>query len=98
MHARVGIYSFKPDLFREAVNLMRDQVAPAMRGHGGYKGVYLLTDEPSCRVMSISLWESEDAMHNAEGTGGYFQEALIRLANYFAGTPVVEHYDVGLRS
>ena len=94
MHARVGQYHFKPDRFHEAVSLIRDSVAPAMRRQAGFKGVLLFTDAKASKVMSLSIWESEDAMTVSEGSGGYFQEALLKLAPLFLGSPVVEHYDV----
>ena len=97
MHARVGQYHFKPDRFDEAVGLIRDSVAPAMRQQAGFKGILLFADAKASKVMSISIWESEDAMKVSEGSGGYFQEALIKLAPLFMGSPVVEHYDVSVQ-
>ena len=98
MHARVGQYHFKPDQFDQAVDLIRDTVAPAMRRQAGFKSVLLFTDVKASKVISISIWESEDAMRVSEGTGGYFQEALIKLAPLFIGSPVVEHYDVTVQA
>ena len=98
MHARVGLYHFKPDQLDQALSIIRDSVVPTMKRQAGFKRVWLMTDPRTSRALSISLWESEDAMHVSEGSGGYFQDALIKLAPLFIGSPVVEHYDVSVQA
>lgn len=98
MHARVGLYSIRPGQLDEAVGIVRQTIQPAMQRQAGYQGLLLLTDEQASKMLSISTWESEDAMKAGEGSGGYFQEALTRLSPLFLGSPIIEHYDVSVRA
>jgi heme-degrading monooxygenase HmoA len=95
MHARVGQFHFIPDHFSEAIRLIREEITPEMRRQAGFKSVLVVTDEKKSKTVSISIWESEEAMRAGERTGGYFQDALMKLAPLFIGSPVIEHYDVG---
>lgn len=88
------MYQCHPDHLDEALRVMREQVAPTMRQQPGFQKILLLAEAKSSRIMSISVWESEEAMRAGERGGGYFQEALSRLAPFFIGSSVVEHYDV----
>ncbi|HEX2171436.1 MAG TPA: antibiotic biosynthesis monooxygenase family protein [Dehalococcoidia bacterium] len=98
MHARVGVYQVRPGQLQQAVSVITETVAPAMRRQPGFQGILLLADEKASRIMSISTWDSEEAMRVAEGSGGYFQDALVRLGPLFIGSPVVEHYDVEVQA
>lgn len=88
------MYQCRPGQLDEALAVIRDNVAPTMRQQPGFKKILLLAAAESSRILSISVWESEEAMRAGERSDGYFQEALSRLAPFFIGSSIVEHYDV----
>jgi len=96
MHARVGQFHFSPDRFSEAIRLIRDEVTPRMRGEAGFRRSLVAADERKSKVVSISIWDSEEAMRASERPDGYFPEAMMKLAPLFIGSPVIEHYEVSL--
>jgi heme-degrading monooxygenase HmoA len=98
MHARVALYSIQPGQLTEAVRIVREKVESAMRRQAGFQRVLLMTDEKASKMMSISIWDSEEAMRTGESGGGYFQEALVLLSPLFLGSPIIEHYDVSVRA
>jgi hypothetical protein len=60
----------------------------------GYEGAYFFVDRHSGKAISISLWESEEAMHRSE-------EVVRTLRDEIAGglgtqTVDVEHYEVAV--
>jgi serine phosphatase RsbU (regulator of sigma subunit) len=64
-----------------------------LRQMDGYEGLYFFVDRLSGKAISITLWESEEAMHRSE-------EAVRPLRKEMAGGIAanridVEHYEVG---
>jgi len=50
---------------KQAVELFRDSVVPALREQEGYEGVYVLLSEEG-KVLALTFWDSEEA---AESSG-----------------------------
>jgi heme-degrading monooxygenase HmoA len=44
----------------------RTQVVPALRGMPGFVRTYLLVDRENTEALSISVWETEEAMRASE--------------------------------
>ena len=44
----------------------REKVIPVVRGLDGYRGLLTLVDRSTGRAVGITLWETEDAMHQSE--------------------------------
>jgi len=70
---------------------------PAFRDTPGFKGLYVLADQQSGKVVTISLWESEDDLRrNNEARGAQARrEASTDLG--IAATPV-DIYEVVLQA
>ena len=95
MFARVSTFQGPPDRTAEGIRVAREQILPAARLQDGFMGIYLLFDRESGRSLSITLWESEEAMQASE-------DAALRARTESAeaaGDIVlgVERYEVALQ-
>jgi heme-degrading monooxygenase HmoA len=69
---------------------------PDARDAPGFKGFYLLADRESGKIVSISLWDTEDDLRGFEARGASMrQEASSEVG--IAPTPV-ELYEVVLQA
>lgn len=59
MHARVSTRQIQSGQMDEAVRILRDQMAPAVREVSSFKGGLVLTDPSAGKLVTISLWETE---------------------------------------
>ncbi len=90
MHARVSTYE------READGLVRgfDSVRGALEGLDGFSKAYFLVDRAGGRGMSITLWESEDALNASVERANQMREEATEQAG--ASIQAVDHYEVAL--
>ena len=96
MFARVATYQGPPELIDEGIRIGKKQVLPQARQLDGFRGVYFLVDRHSGKHLTITLWESEEAMRTSE-------QAARRLSSEdaeAAGAMVqsMERYEVVLSS
>jgi heme-degrading monooxygenase HmoA len=91
--ARVVTARLRPGRADELVHLFQQSVLLAAREQRGYQGHLLLTDRPSGRGVSVSLWESEAALA-ASATSGYLQEQLGKVTNLLVEPPTQEVFAV----
>jgi len=79
MLARINSADTAADQLAGLVQFSEDQL-PAAREAPGFEGFYLLADRQSGKVVSISLWTSEDDLWLFEGQGTELrQEASSEL-------------------
>ena len=95
MHARVVDLRMRPVETREMVRVYREEVVPAAREQGGFKGAMLLTDPDTGIGISITLWETA-AEREAAVDGGFYDEKIDKFAALLTETPVRRHYDVSM--
>ena len=96
MHARVVTALVEPDRVGELYFIYESDIAYAAQQQRGFKGTFLLTDDETGKVMSITLWETEADMLAGE-TSGYYREQLAKYSGPFASPPTPEHYEVKLQ-
>jgi len=65
MHARVSTYQGTGDTIDLAL-AQADEIAPVVRGIDGSRGLIYLVDRASGKSVSITLWESPEAMQASE--------------------------------
>jgi heme-degrading monooxygenase HmoA len=65
MFARVITAQAAPGQLDGAIALARDQL-PAAAQRRGFRGFYLLTDAETGRVMTISLWDTQEQLDAVE--------------------------------
>jgi len=98
MYARLSTYQGSPDSedaqVEEGLRYAREEVLPRARQMDGFRGVISLLDRQSGKSLSLTLWESEEAMRASE------EEAnQLRSASAEAGGETVqdvERYEVTL--
>ena len=66
MFASVSTYQGPPDQIDEGVRYAQENIVPTLQEVEGFEGVYLLVDRQSGKVLTITLWESEEAMLASE--------------------------------
>jgi hypothetical protein len=89
MEARVTTIWLPPSRLEEAVQFIRDEVVPAMAAQPGQQGIWLFADRPTGTLLSLSLWETTDAL--AASTFLY-QELRAKVGSLFGGPPIDESY------
>jgi hypothetical protein len=77
------------DLLRTTVD---QQILPAVRGISGFRGLLSLADPTSGKGVTISLWESEEAMKLAEETANRLRASTAAATG--ANIVSVDRYEV----
>jgi heme-degrading monooxygenase HmoA len=95
MWARVSTYEGPPDGIDDAVDYANREVVPQLRQADGFRGLYALADRTSGRSMSITLWDSEEALNTSEEAANRMRQdstdaARGQIAN-------VERFEVTMR-
>lgn len=77
-----------------AVALAREEILPLEREMSGFRGLILLSDKETGRLITLSLWESEELMLQSEASA----RMIIRVAAQSLGGKrrSVEPFDVEL--
>jgi heme-degrading monooxygenase HmoA len=91
MFARVSTYQFPPDQADQGAEAFNRATEP-LRQMDGVRSAYFLLDRASGKALTITLWESEQAMTASE-------EAANRIRSDAAGSAggtvqTVERYEV----
>ena len=91
MFARVSTYEGPPDRMQEGISHARERILPAVRNIAGFSGVLFLADRETGKALSITLWESEQAMRDSEEASRLRSESAEAGGETIAG---VERYEV----
>jgi heme-degrading monooxygenase HmoA len=94
MHARMFAFDGSPEEIEAAVALTRDEIVPLERQMPGFRGLILLSDKGARRLISLSLWESEELMLQSEESA----RMIARLAAQSLGGKrlSIEPFDVAV--
>ena len=90
MHARVSRFGGSREA--GASRPSADDVLPGLRGMDGFRGLISLVDQAGGDAMTITLWESEDAMRATEAKADEMRRQMADAA----GDDIrgVERYEV----
>jgi heme-degrading monooxygenase HmoA len=94
MHARMFAFEGSPEEIEVAIALAREEILPLERQMPGFGGLILLSDKDSGRLLSLSLWESEElALRSVESA-----RTITRLAAQSVGGKrrSIDSFDVPL--
>jgi heme-degrading monooxygenase HmoA len=95
MFARVISVQTAPDKIAGFVKWSEERL-PAAREAPGFKGLYLLADRQSGKVVSISLWDSDDDLQQNQARGAQMRkEANSELG---IASPAADIYEVLLEA
>jgi heme-degrading monooxygenase HmoA len=76
VYARVVHFSGTADDLERGIAAYRDQVLPYVREVSGFRGHTLLVDAEGGRGMSITFWESANALEEYEQAADRFRTLL----------------------
>ena len=94
MFARVSTYQESPDRLDDAIRISKEQVLPRAQQIDGFKGAYYLVERHSGKSVSITLWESEEAMRASEEAANQLRSESTQASG---GEVVgVERYEVAI--
>ncbi len=93
MHARVVTVHARPGKMDELIRVFEGLSLPDAKMHKGFRGMILLTDAETNKVVSVSIWENEAATKGSEDSG-YLQTQVDRNKDIFDGPPTKEYYEV----
>ena len=92
MYGRVTRLEGSPDQIEQGNEFMEQTILPAARQLEGFRGVLSLTDRANGRGLTVTLWETEEAMQASEEAANRLRDEAARA---FGGTIVgVERYEV----
>lgn len=66
MHARVSTIEAPPERVDEGIDRVINGVLPSLREMPGFDGVLSLVDRTTGRSLTITLWDSEEALQTSE--------------------------------
>ena len=73
MFARLTQYDVSPEHLEHGRHAVEDHVIPALRMQSGYNGGLLLGNPESGKMLSVSLWETEQEMHATDEAAYWFR-------------------------
>ena len=92
MYGRVTRLEGSSEQIDQGNEFMQQTILPAARQLDGFRGVLSLTDRESGTGLTITLWESEEAMKASEEAANRLRD---EAAQAFGGTVVgVDRYEV----
>ena len=92
MFARVTQFAVRPESLPLGHRAIEDHVVPALEMQPGYDGGLLLGNPESGKMLAVTLWENEQAMHATDEASYWFR---IFGAEAAEGTVTdVETYEV----
>jgi heme-degrading monooxygenase HmoA len=90
--ARVSTFEGHPERVDELVRAATEKVLPQLRRLDGFNGALALADRHSGKVLTLILWESEQAMRVSEGPSYWFRAYSAEAADEKVTS--VERYEV----
>ena len=93
MHARMTRFEGSPDRIDDAVRQTEDVWLPKIREFDGFQGINTLADRSTGTIVSITYWESEDAMRASEEKVSAVRKDVADAVAVRA-QPTLERYEV----
>lgn len=90
MHARVSTYQGDPEQLVQGF----DSVRGALAEIDGFSKAYFLVDRTGDKAISITLWESEDALNASVERANQMRKEATDQAD--ASIQSVDHYEVAI--
>ena len=80
-----------------ARQLWEKEIIPAMKKHRGFRNLYVLGDDKNGRVLTISIWDSEEAAKGWDSSED-FRRFRSALGPHVEHVPQPDHYTVEIHS
>lgn len=93
MYARVSTYEGSTEDYDASVDKMKSDIAPQVRAMAGSAGLLSMIDRNTGQSLSITLWDSEDAMVSSREAANQVRSqaatstgsTIINVAEYEVG-------------
>jgi len=93
MYARVSTYEGSTEDYDAGVEKMTSDIAPQVRAMAGSAGLLTMVDRNTGQSLSITLWDSEDAMVNSRDAANRVRSqaatstgsTIVNVAEYEVG-------------
>jgi len=95
MFARHITTEVKKDKIEEALKIYEESVIPVGKTREGYRGIYLLANKETGKIVSISFWDSEENAAANENSG-YSPEQVEKFNGILISPPIKEGFDVSI--
>lgn len=96
MYVRAATVQIRPGKTQEVIDLHNNSLIPAAKAQKGWRGSYLMTDAGSEKILSITVWDSEEEMLASESGSGYLKEQVAKFDSVFAEPPHFDHYELSV--
>jgi heme-degrading monooxygenase HmoA len=73
MFARVSYFDVRSERIQQGYRAIVEHVIPAVEMQNGYSGVLLLANSQQGKMLTVSLWESEQEMHATDEASRWFR-------------------------
>jgi len=93
MYARVSELTGPVDRLDEGVAQYRGQVLAAMRAQEGYVRAYLLLDREGGKTLSITVWDSAEAMAASDEAANTVRS---QVASTLGASAAVSRYEIAV--
>ena len=94
MYERVSTLEGSPEQIEEGLRYLREEILPTGKEDPGFKGLIALGDRQSGKTLSITLWESEEAMGATAQDANQLRSAWADTSGQEIAS--IESYEVGL--
>ena len=96
MFARLVSAQVRSDKLNEGIMIWKEKDIPLMESVKGYRGAYLLTDRKTNKVISLTLWDSEeDAI--ADEQSALHQKQVSMYKGLLIGEPVTQYFKIAAK-
>ena len=97
MYARVTTLQISPYRMDEAIGVIREQVAPAVRQQNGFKSYMMFVDRGTGKSINITLWEEEADRQVTGPNSTYYRDAIGKLVPFLTDAPLVEDLEMAIQ-
>ena len=94
MFARVSTYQGDPGQIDQGLAYDLENILPKVNQIDGFEGLYYLVDRESGKALSMTLWESEEAMRASEEEANQLRTESAESAS--ATVEDVQRYEVAI--
>ena len=94
MYARVSTYQGDPGQIDQGLAYDLENILPKVNQIDGFEGLYYLVDRESGKALSMTLWESEEAMRASEEEANRLRTESAESAS--ATVEDVQRYEVAI--
>jgi heme-degrading monooxygenase HmoA len=89
------IVEAEPDQADSFLSVLQEQVLPRARQWQGYRGVVSLIDRSTGKIVTVTFWETEEAMRASDESAGQLRSDAMADAGV-SQPPTVERYEVAV--